>query len=241
MLLSALQESESTIKPVTDNNFTFDLYNHQKKALSWICEKMSCKASGCILADDMGLGKTIVVAALINVISSCVNKINITNSGQKDGIKITLVVPLNILNQWNSEIQKSKCFGENTEKEIYIHRGWDRSNKNNLEKLGKASIILTTYETLVSDFKRKLKKEDKARDLFIKQGGILVFDECHRLKSQKSQATKVIQGIKREFVLCLSGTPINNTKGNKARPIIIEGIFFIIEPPGIYSIIILII
>ncbi|CAA9989905.1 DNA repair protein RAD5, putative [Plasmodium knowlesi strain H] len=126
---------------------------------------------GGILSDEMGLGKTIQSIGLI-VHDACQNKLHLQNRNNKNKNNIihlventikglnfknggTLIIaPLALIYQWKQEIEKHTREGFLTS---YIYYG--TSKDINTEDLCMYSVVLTTYSTLVSEYKNTLNKK----------------------------------------------------------------------------------
>ena len=104
--------------------FIGQLFPFQKKILGW-----SQLISRGILGLDMGLGKTVI---MISIICSQNYK------------KTIIVMPLQLLEQWRSSIQK---FSDTTQEEICVYQGPKRNSMN----FGGKRIILTTYDVIRAD------------------------------------------------------------------------------------------
>ncbi|CRH01658.1 DNA repair protein RAD5, putative [Plasmodium relictum] len=145
---------------------------------------------GGILADEMGLGKTIQSIGLITHDIYC-NNLHLKESNMKNknnfiyiientirGFNFknggTLVVaPLALLYQWKQEIERHTKEGFISS---YIYYG--NSKDISSEELSKYSVVLTTYSTLVSEYKNTLSKRYD-------------FKECDTTKSKSNDKKKL--------------------------------------------------
>ena len=149
---------------------------------------------GGILADDMGLGKTIQSIYLM---------------AWDNTATLNLVIcPLAVLDHWNKKIREFTTikpltyYGQNRKTlfRVWKKKYLENRNVNN----STPSIVLTTYDTLVSDdknFNTILIKEDWNR-IFI--------DEGHKIRNMKTKAFKTLIELKGKFKWVLSGTPVLN-------------------------------
>lgn len=158
---------------------------YQIEGLSWLQFLRTYKLNG-ILADDMGLGKTIQVLAHLQK--------------EKDEgriIKPCLVIaPTSLMFNWKNEIEK-----HTPSLSALILQGLRRSSE--FDNLDKYDIVLTTYP-LVSRDKDNLLKY---------QYHMIVLDEAQNIKNSRTQVYNVIQQLKSDHRLCITGTPMENHLG----------------------------
>lgn len=102
--------------------------------------------------------------------------------------KVLVIVPKSLLINWKREFEKF-----NREIKVNLYYGQNRVLKN-------SEVILTTYHTLINDF-------DKFKNV---QFNTIIIDEIQYLKNSKSKTYKIINQIKSDFILGLSGTPFEN-------------------------------
>ncbi|GFF57559.1 SWI/SNF-related matrix-associated actin-dependent regulator of chromatin subfamily A member 5 [Aspergillus udagawae] len=158
---------------------------------------------GGILADEMGLGKTLQTLSLFQHLK------------ERDGgfpnrnAPFLVVCPLSILETWLTEIEKwtpdlrAVKYHGTFEQQDAVKRMISAQKKPCIFKSSTdiVDIVLTTYETLISEinwFSR----------VFVWRG--VVLDEGHRIKNSRSKRALVLNRIKAEMKLVLSGTPIQN-------------------------------
>ncbi|EAW17679.1 putative nucleosome remodeling complex ATPase subunit (Snf2h) [Aspergillus fischeri NRRL 181] len=158
---------------------------------------------GGILADEMGLGKTLQTLSFFQYLKE-------RDGGHSNSNTPFLVVcPLSILETWLTEIEKWTP----GLRAVKYHGSFEQ--RDNVKKMVSAQkkisifkgptdivdIVITTYETLISEinwFSR----------VFVWRG--VVLDEGHRIKNSRSKRSLVLNRIKAEMKLVLSGTPIQN-------------------------------
>ena len=176
------KEVTATMKPYQREGLSFLVYMH-KNGMS------------AILGDEMGLGKTLQTLALFAYLRE--------NEPTKGEHRPYLVVcPLSVLSSWMNEIKKwvpglkaVRFHGPKTEREKL---------KEDCRISGKAAqidVVVTTYETFVAEqgwFKRA----------FVWR--YCVLDEGHKIKNDKSDVAHSLQGLRAEYRLLLTGTPLQN-------------------------------
>ena len=171
----------------------------------WSHSPGACR--GCLLADDMGLGKTL---QLLTFIANCLD--------QDPSIDPVLVVaPVALLENWKGEIEKFFEPGALPVLTLYgsaikelrvqasevdpalaargitklLRKGW----------VGKARIVLTTYETL----------RDLEFAIAAQAWSIMVCDEAQKVKNPSAMVTRAAKKQKVRFRIACTGTPVENT------------------------------
>ena len=179
--------SFKSLKPITVPNLNdAKPREYQKDGLNWMMFLYQHKL-GAVLADDMGLGKTFQSLMLLAAI-----KENDKKHGVKEKIPHLIVVPPSLIYNWSHEIERF-CI----DMVVSIYVGPSRSINP------EADIIITSYELLRRDYNK----------LAHYQFNVAIFDEAQFIKNHMSARSKAAQQIKRQFCLCLTGTPIENNVG----------------------------
>lgn len=147
---------------------------------------------GGILADDMGLGKTVQIISLILQ--------NQAKNNDSLNDKTTLIVcPASLINQWCSEIENK------TEKlTVLPYHGTKRPKET--EIIHKYDVVVTSYQTLSSEFDKKTSPLFDSKYLFRR----IVLDEAHTIKNIETKTHKSCCNIIATRRWCLTGTPIQN-------------------------------
>ena len=210
------------------DNYLRRPFPHQKLGVQWILgmideSQRNERITGALLADDMGLGKTYMALA-------AVEKYYCENKEQNRTLKPTLIVaPLSLLEVWKEEV--AKTFKNSPFKDIVVLQSQADLNKfrfSGVETRGKVDeggevianyslrvgknfgldrldiperLIITTYQTL-RDYMFSLCNIDF---------GIIVFDEAQNIKDPNALQTRAAKGLKAEFKLVATGTPVENS------------------------------
>ena len=156
---------------------------YQEDGVRWITEREKgekfCK--GGIIADEMGLGKTIMM---------------IGNLIQNFCMPNLIVLPVVLVEQWKEQFIKT------TGHIPFVYHGTN-TKIFTASRMQHIPIILTTYGTLLSDYK-------KNKNLFGVEWKRIIFDEAHHLRNRQTKVTKVVRELKSEITWLITGTPIQN-------------------------------
>ncbi len=183
------------------------LKTHQTYGFNWLVDSWSNGAPGVLLADDMGLGKTLQSLTFLAWLKERKGE---GHSRCKEPILI--VAPTALLSNWQREIaihlrepylgEVFEAYGSNLTSAKSGTKNDLATGKVNLsrDRLRKSDIILTTYETY--------------RDYHHSFGGIrfsaAILDECQKIKNPRSQVNRAIASMNAEFVIAMTGTPVEN-------------------------------
>lgn len=197
----------------TPEALKYPLYVHQQLALKWMVDMEEGTNKGGILADDMGLGKTISTLALM------------ASRPSKDAnVKTNLIIgPVALIRQWEHEIKKK----------LKTHHGLNvfllYGKKAKYSDLKEADVVLTTYGSVASEWKRYnqhvKQREDSERyqayddEELRKMCPLLhprsefyrvILDEAQLIKNKDTQASQGVHQIRAVYRWCLTGTPMMN-------------------------------
>jgi hypothetical protein len=182
---------------------------HQVEGLNWLAESATKQRPGALLADDMGLGKTLQAIAFMAWLQ------DEANAGRIEKAPLLIVAPTGLLGTWRDEIAKHlemprlgplvPAFGSDLkalkEQDTFGARDIDSGRAAlRAEAWREAGVVLTTYETL-RDYHFSF-----ARTKF----GLIVYDEIQKLKNPASQMTRAAKALNAEFILGMTGTPVEN-------------------------------
>ncbi|GBE60424.1 DNA repair protein [Babesia ovata] len=198
VLYTSPEDAEVQVTIEVDPMLSRFLRDHQRQGVQFIFDcLMGLKefdGQGCILADDMGLGKTLQsITVMWTLLKQGFN-------GRPAARKCVIVCPASLVNNWESEINKwlkGKCpctavADGAREKVISKFTGFKYDRRSN--------VLISSYETFRGHMSRL---EGVPIDL-------VICDEAHRLKNDKTLTAVAIQKIPAKMRLMLSGTPIQN-------------------------------
>lgn len=178
--------AEEYVEKLAQSKLGISLREHQIAGLNGILQWHD-EGHGGIIADEMGLGKT------CQAIASIVCLLNKNRNGRH-----MVVCPLSVLDHWQKELTR---FGLG-ELHIVKYIGDAETRKSLKKKMNHSknwNVLLTTYEMVMRD-------EKKFRCVW----SSLFIDEAHRLKSNKSLLHQVVREMVAEFIVLLTGTPVQN-------------------------------
>ncbi|EPX73453.1 ATP-dependent DNA helicase Rhp16b [Schizosaccharomyces octosporus yFS286] len=215
------QEKEQSIK-----GLKLSLLPHQIQGLRWLkrrenddhddeenyttikkTSEKENKSYGGILADDMGLGKTIQTISLI-LSHPCHEELleTIHNKGFSfKPCRSTLVIaPLSLIKQWEEELHSKSNL------KALVYHGANR--KTYLNSINDYDVLITTYQTLVSENAPEKKDESckSTLSLFSFLWWRVILDEAHTIKNKASKTSVSCCSLESINRWCLTGTPLQN-------------------------------
>jgi SWI/SNF-related matrix-associated actin-dependent regulator of chromatin subfamily A3 len=164
-------------------------------------------ANGGILADDMGLGKTLEMIALVAADNE--------KAGRKTGTTL-IVAPLSVMSNWSGQIVQHVRRSEALD--VYTYHGAGRVQMK-AEDFAKYEVVITTYQTLASDYMPKGKgSSSKAPEQKLRSSGLysmqwrrVILDEGHMIRNPASKGAAAVCALMAKSKWSLTGTPIVNS------------------------------
>jgi hypothetical protein len=182
---------------------------YQKAGVAWLIQRLYRNGVSAILADEMGLGKTLQTITFLATLKYAPEF--------KVGGPHLVLAPLSVLNSWMTEFRRW-CPGlrvmrlhatESGERERLKTKLLAGVHAASAEAAGQGDgegaidVVVTTYDMLkAAGFTRTLTSRVRWR--------YVVFDEGHVLKSEKTAVSAAARKLRREAVLLLTGTPLQN-------------------------------
>ena len=187
------------------------LLQHQIVGVNWMIRQETGTTTrgsvtkGGLLADDMGLGKTIQTISLLLLNPRPKMK---ESKIPKSVSKSTLVVaPLALIKQWERELDVR--VEDSHHMKVLVHHGPKRTKRG--EDLQKYDVVITTYQTITSEFEASSKEDDGPKiGCFDVQWYRIILDEAHTIKNHNAKCTKGCYKLRSEYRWCLTGTPMQN-------------------------------
>lgn len=208
-------------------------YKHQVEGIQWLLAHMDraldYEAAGALLADDMGLGKTFMTLVGIKEWMS-----RAAGKGQKAKPQL-IVAPVSLLANWQNEVAVN--FKRPPFTDIVVLQSGEQLKDFRLKGMGSevrqavesnerlidpalikhnlkigsgygdsrldmpGRLVLTTYQTL-RDYQFSFARVD---------WGVVAFDEAQNLKNPNALVTRAAKGLKSDFKLLATGTPVENS------------------------------
>lgn len=182
---------------------------HQTVGFDWLVACYRAGWPGVLLADDMGLGKTFQALAFLAWMRK--NRLQLGLDRGAQNRPILIVAPTALLRNWIEESQRHlapEALGERVDAfgsslrhlKTQKDKHWTRETALDVARLRATDWVLTTYETLADNHRAF------ARVAF----SVAVFDEAQKIKSPGAINTQSAKAMNADFVLGLTGTPIEN-------------------------------
>ncbi|WP_128935494.1 DEAD/DEAH box helicase [Bradyrhizobium zhanjiangense] len=182
---------------------------HQADGFKWLIHSWLAGWQGVLLADDMGLGKSFQSLAFLSWIRKN-SEIQTRNKGSRS-LPILVVAPTALLQNWIKEAglhlvpdalgpNRADVFGSGIRKFRNMEQTTANIEPLDWRKIADHDWVLTTYETLADNHVAFAKIRFSAA----------VFDEIQKIKEPGTLNTWASKAMNADFVLGLSGTPIEN-------------------------------
>lgn len=142
----------------------------------------AAKAGRCLLADEMGLGKTIQAIAACELWRK---ELGIT--------RVLITCPTSLKYQWKTEIEKF------TDSTVEVVEG-NPIKREKIYKESQSFYLIATYNAVMND----------VRILQEIEMDVLILDEAQRIKNWNTKISAAVKKIRTEYVLVLTGTPLEN-------------------------------
>lgn len=168
--------------------------------------------SGCILAHCMGLGKTLQVVSLVHTL--------LCNSEQTKVKRVLVVCPLSTVLNWVNEFDIWCAKAENQDYDLNLYE-MSRA-KQNIDRAYRlkewyedGGVFIIGYDMFrnLTNLKSKLRKklrEDIATALLDPGPDLVICDEGHLLKNEKTAISIAMNKVRTLRRVVLTGTPLQN-------------------------------
>jgi hypothetical protein len=161
---------------------------YQKRGYSWL-SFLSGLGIGTCLADDMGLGKTLQTLALVQ-----------RHRDLGNARPVLLICPTSVIENWRRELERFF-----PAMRFYIHHGSGRLKGDAFaSRVLSSAMVISSYSLLHRDLALH-----KSIDWF----GVII-DEAQNIKNPDTRQARAARGIKSDWKVALTGTPIENHAGD---------------------------
>lgn len=167
--------------------------------------------SGCILAHCMGLGKTLQIVTLSHTL--------LVSSSRTGVERVLIITPLSTLNNWAREFHHWIAFANKRNVEVYdMSKYKDKPTrifklKEWFEEGGACVIGYDMYRILANEKAKGLRKKQREtlQQALVDPGpDLVVCDEGHLLKNEKTSISKAVTKMRTKRRIVLTGTPLQN-------------------------------
>uniref|UniRef100_A0A6M2ECR4 Switch 2 n=1 Tax=Populus davidiana TaxID=266767 RepID=A0A6M2ECR4_9ROSI len=173
------------------------LLEHQREGVKFLY-KLYLDNHGGVLGDDMGLGKTIQTIAFLAAIFEKDEESgeSITLKGNQVGKKgpVLIICPTSVIHNWESEFSRWASFS------VSLYHGTNRDLILEKLKAGGVEILITSFDTY----------RIHGTILSEVDWEVVIVDEAHRLKNEKSKLYLACLEIKTRKRIGLTGTVVQN-------------------------------
>ena len=168
-----------------------ELRDYQQESLKWMAKNWY-DGKNCILGDEMGLGKTAQSIACLEF----------QRQFGKVQDPFLIIAPLTTLGHWKRELETwtdMNCV-------LYCGTAADKAVINEYELYCTGSRVIKP-DVVLSSFEHVMKDAELFQAI---DWETMVIDEAHRMKGTKSATRTTIAGIPCQWILLLTGTPVQN-------------------------------
>lgn len=207
------QEDEGFI--YVPDNIASLIKNHQISGVQFMWNQIVANAQvrqGCLLAHTMGLGKTMQIITLLMTIARAAASPDESISSQiPDDLKESrtlILVPPGLVNNWMDELV---IWTNGTEHHLGKFFKLDATypildRQETIKEWGQDGGVLLLGYTL---FKQLLPTES-LQQILLDRPNLVIADEAHQLKNQKSKLHSSAVGFRTQLRIALTGSPLAN-------------------------------
>lgn len=176
---------------------------HQEEGLTWLQMHWIYGSRGAMLCDDMGLGKTFQALAFCLWLRELMIEKKLSEK------PLLIIAPVGLLCNWENEVTEHlfppglgeivRVYGHHLNT---IKRGSHIDGTASLDttQLSRANVVFANYET-VSNYQLSFGAVNFAA---------IILDEAQKIKSPKARMTHAVKALNTDFMLALTGTPVEN-------------------------------
>ncbi|XP_027191859.1 switch 2 isoform X2 [Cicer arietinum] len=170
------------------------LLEHQRVGVKFLYDLYKNNHGG-ILGDDMGLGKTIQTIAFLAAIFAKEGESILSEKRIEKRDPVLIICPTSIIHNWESEFSKWSNFS------VSIYHGANRDLIYDKLEANGVEVLITSFDTY------RIHGSSSLSDI---HWNVVIIDEAHRLKNEKSKLYKACLEIKTLRRYGLTGTVMQN-------------------------------
>lgn len=217
-----------------DKRIAKEMKDHQIKGVQFMWRELTAgaDAQGCILAHTMGLGKTMQAITLLVALNEAAQSTNpavfkqlpehLRLHGSTRQLRALVLCPASLLANWRNEIRR---WAPKKLANVWLIESSPKAKLSHDESLrawyDNGGVILIGYETFRNQVGGKNKnnaqdgmgaqtKNKGISEYLTVDPEVVIADEAHRMKDQKSQISNAARDFKTESRVALTGTPMSN-------------------------------
>lgn len=197
---------------LVNENIAPHIKKHQVDGVRFMWDEITKDTKhGCLLAHTMGLGKTMQVITLLTAIAEAAKcddeSISCQVPDHLKALKILILVPSGILNNWLEELRRwapdgalgSLFYVDSTVPAV--ERG------DTIRAWGETGGVLVMGYTL---FRALPGKHDDLLQILLNEPSLVIGDEAHNFKNQKASISVLANSFKTRSRIALTGSPLAN-------------------------------
>lgn len=185
--------------------------DHQIDGVRFMWDQILSDANqGCLLAHTMGLGKTMQVITVLTAIQEAANSEDPKVSCQiPDTLKVSrtlILCPAGLLDNWVDELllwAPDHVLGPLISVSAIMS---EEERAENIQEWAEGGGVLVIGYTMLT----QIAKRQELLTLILETPSIVVGDEAHNLKNEKSQRSNIASRFKTHSRLALTGSPLAN-------------------------------
>ena len=183
-----------------------DTKEHQLKGIEWVINRErnpTLGSAGGFICDEMGLGKTILMIGAM-----------VLNPKEHN----LVVLPKSLLDQWLDAVCRFSALDSD---DILVYHGAS-GRAASAEDIADYRVVITTYG-MIATRKAKGGRPAYRCPLWAQQWDRIIYDESHHLRNSSTGQFTGANYLQAPIKWMVTGTPINNKKGDFYNQSVIQG------------------
>lgn len=220
-----------------DPKIAEQMKDHQKDGVQFMWRELTAvnddeESQGCILAHTMGLGKTMQTIALLIAVNEAAFSEDPTirqqlpprlrpKTKKRSQLRMLVLCPVVLIQNWRRELMKwapeklPKVYTVESRVGLSTHRQNEKHLEDMKDWYKHGGVLLMGYPLFRGKIGRKEDAfsehdADKLDKYLVEGTELLVADEAHNLKDEKSKISAAVKRIHTQSRIALTGTPMSN-------------------------------